>query len=233
MSELFPYGLNRTAVGTWQCQEWSFECTYGETHHYGPWLNGYWPVGKTLNGVGCTYSQHYSNDTSGDAKHDGFDEELIENIHTPCANTHSQTDFSCSFSDADLHDVHDTDTTDNQWYSSHATEQYCEHIGGGSHHWCKFLLRANHSLSEDAHLCTAFDVVVGEHHSVWHVQLANGEIIGIDAINGGRSILIAIYKLSAFGDSGTDESMCLPYLSVPLPSSTLPVSIQLINVLFS
>ena len=54
MSELFPYGLNRTAVGTWQCQEWSFECTYGETHHYGPWLNGYRPVGKTLNGVGCT-----------------------------------------------------------------------------------------------------------------------------------------------------------------------------------
>lgn len=90
------------------------ERAYGETHDYCPCLDGYWPVGQQFDGVGSADSYHYSDDASGDAEEDGFNEELVQDVHAAGADAHSETDLTGSLGDADVHDVHYSDTSDNE-----------------------------------------------------------------------------------------------------------------------
>ena len=53
-----------------------------------------------------------------------------QNINPTCADGHTQTDFTGTFGDGYVHDIHDTDTAHYQRYSGNTGEQGGHQIGG-------------------------------------------------------------------------------------------------------
>ena len=95
-------------------KEHTGEGTDGETHDDAPrlYLSGY--VQEGIQTQRQTHSQYHSDDSTGYSEQNRLDEELVQNINSPGSHTHAETDFTGSLRDTDIHDVHDTDTTDDE-----------------------------------------------------------------------------------------------------------------------
>ena len=56
--------------------------------------------------------------------------------------------------------------------------------------------RVGHGLSDDAHLGSRLDVLVGEHFAVVDFQLPDFHVSGADAVEGGRRVVVSADELS-------------------------------------
>src|SRR2546425_1050312 len=59
-------------------------------------------------------AEENADDAADGAERDGFDEELRKDVGASCADGLSHPNFAGAFSDADEHDIHDTDSPDDQ-----------------------------------------------------------------------------------------------------------------------
>ena len=76
-------------LGRVPAKEHAGEGTDGEGHEDGPRLDIDRPAGNELDGIAGTYAEDDSDNASGDRHHDGFDEELVENVDTSGTHTHA------------------------------------------------------------------------------------------------------------------------------------------------
>ena len=66
-------------------------------------------MGHVLHDERCAASDEHAYQSACDADEDGFDEELGQDVHAPCADRHAQADFAGALGDGDVHDIHDAD----------------------------------------------------------------------------------------------------------------------------
>ena len=78
------------------------------------------PVCHALHDPAGSAAYDDSDKTSRNTDHDSLDEELAQNINATCADGHTQTDFTGTFGDGYVHNIHDTDTAHYQRYSGNS-----------------------------------------------------------------------------------------------------------------
>ena len=91
-------------------------------------------------GVGGAHAAEDAEDAAEQAEGDGLDEELQEDGTALGADGHADTDFPCSFGDADQHDVHDADATDEEGHTGDGAEHEGDDAGDTGDFFCDFLL---------------------------------------------------------------------------------------------
>ena len=101
------------------------------------------PVGNALHYPAGSASDDDTDDASGDADEDGFDEELAQDVDTAGAYTHAQADFARAFRHRYVHDVHNADAAHYERNAGYAGKQRGHQVGGGVQHGAEFLLAAN------------------------------------------------------------------------------------------
>ena len=87
------------------------EGTNGKAEHDAPRLDADGPLGNRLYGVGDEATDNNANDAARDAEENGFYQELRQDVNATRTDRHTQTDFLGALRYADIHDVHNTDTT--------------------------------------------------------------------------------------------------------------------------
>ena len=88
-------------------------------------------------------AKEHTNQTSCHADQDRLNQELRQDVDAFRTNTHTQTDLTGTLRHADIHDIHDTDTADQQRDTRHSSQQGGHDVGRGSQHRAQFLHTTN------------------------------------------------------------------------------------------
>ena len=70
------------------------------------------PFEQDVDDYRCTYSEDDPDNAAGNADENSFDKELGEDIDTSGSDGHAQPYFPSAFRYGDIHDIHDSDTSD-------------------------------------------------------------------------------------------------------------------------
>ena len=75
--------------------------------------------------------QNNARNTADQGKRRGLNEKLAHHIPWPRTNRHAHADFACPLRDANQHDIHDANTTDQQRYARNSSKPNRENLGRG------------------------------------------------------------------------------------------------------
>lgn len=114
--------------------------THAETHHHACRRNNHGPVEYAFHDFGSGDAEGDSCETAEEAYHDGFDEELQEDVAAAGAYSHAEADFLGALGDRHIHDVHDADAAYEQTNPCDGGEHEREHVGGARDHGNHFFL---------------------------------------------------------------------------------------------
>ena len=85
-----------------------------ETEQHAPWLDVDGEVGDHIDHHRSPNAKEHTDQTSCHADQDRLNQELRQDVDAFRTNTHTQTDLTGTLRHADIHDIHDTDTADQQ-----------------------------------------------------------------------------------------------------------------------
>ena len=105
---------------------------------------------------------------------------MVEDVDATCSDRHTQTNLACTLSDTHIHDVHNTNTTHDERYASHTTQEYGHHVGCRVHHAGKFLLRTDVEIVVIGSLCVCgiLQFVVATQHFCYFINSLACKVFG-------------------------------------------------------
>ena len=89
---------------------------------------------------GSSHAEKHADQSSGHADKDRLDQELSQDIHAFRTDTHTEADLPRTLRHAHVHDIHDTDTTNEKRDTSHRSQQRRHYIRRTCQHRAQLLL---------------------------------------------------------------------------------------------